>query len=70
MSNTVRIHSFPLSGHAHRVELFASIAGIKHEVNNINLAEGEHKQAAYLAINPAGQVPAIEDGDVATQTQY
>jgi len=65
MSNTVRIHSFPLSGHAHRVELFASIAGIKHEVNNINLAEGEHKQAAYLAINPAGQVPAIEDGDVA-----
>ena len=64
MSNAIRIHSFPLSGHAHRVELFASLAGIAHEVINVNLAEGEHKKPAYLALNPAGQVPAIEDGDV------
>ncbi|TDF42220.1 glutathione S-transferase [Alteromonadaceae bacterium M269] len=64
MSNAVKIYSFPLSGHAHRVELFASIAGIAHEVINVKLAEGEHKQPAYLAINPAGQVPAIVDGEV------
>jgi glutathione S-transferase len=62
MTNSITIHSFPLSGHAHRVELFASLAGIKHEVNNINLAEGEHKQAPFLALNPLGQVPTIEDG--------
>ena len=64
MSNAVKIYSFPLSGHAHRVELFASLAGIPHEVINVNLGEGEHKQPGYLAINPAGQVPAIVDGDV------
>ncbi|OUR62158.1 glutathione S-transferase [Colwellia sp. 39_35_sub15_T18] len=64
MTNTIIIHSFPLSGHAHRVELFASLAGIKHEVNNINLAEGEHKQAPFLVLNPVGQVPTIEDGNV------
>lgn len=64
MTNSLTIHSFPLSGHAHRVELFASIAGIKHEVNNINLPEGEHKQAPFLALNPLGQVPTIEDGNV------
>lgn len=62
MTNSITIHSFPLSGHAHRVELFASLAGIKHEVNNINLAEGEHKQVPFLALNPLGQVPTIEDG--------
>lgn len=62
-NNSIKIHSFPLSGHAHRVELFANLAGIAHEVINLDLAGGEHKQAAYLAINPAGQVPAIEDGD-------
>lgn len=62
MTNSITIHSFPLSGHAHRVELFASLAGIKHEVNNINLAKGEHKQAPFLALNPLGQVPTIEDG--------
>jgi glutathione S-transferase len=63
MTKTIRIHSFPLSGHAHRVELFAGLAGIAHEVVKVDLAAGEHKQDAYLAINPEGQVPVIEDGD-------
>lgn len=62
MTKSIIIHSFPLSGHAHRIELFASLAGIKHEVNNINLAEGEHKKAPFLSLNPLGQVPTIEDG--------
>lgn len=64
MSNAIRIHSFPLSGHAHRAVLFASIAGINHEVLNVDLANGAHKSPEYLAKNPAGQVPMIEDGDV------
>jgi len=63
MSNTIRIHSFPLSGHAHRVRLFASLADIAHEVIDVDLANGAHKQQPFLALNPAGQVPVIEDGD-------
>ena len=63
MTNAIRIHGFPLSGHSHRVELFASIAGINFENVLVNLAEGEHKGAEFLALNPAGQVPVIEDGD-------
>ncbi|WP_420583581.1 glutathione S-transferase family protein [Ruegeria sp.] len=64
MSNSVRIHSFPLSGHAHRAVLFASLAGIEHEVIDVDLAGGAHKSEAFLAMNPFGQVPVIEDGDV------
>ncbi len=64
MSNTIRIHSFALSGHAHRAVLFASLAGIAHEVVNVDLPAGEHKQPAFLQLNPAGQVPVIEDGDI------
>ncbi len=64
MSNTIKIYSFPLSGHAHRVELFASLAGIDHEIVNLDLANGEHKQEKFLELNPVGQVPTIEDGDV------
>lgn len=64
MNKTIKIYSFPLSGHAHRVELFASLAGIKHDVITVDLPAGEHKQPPYLALNPAGQVPTIVDGDV------
>lgn len=64
MSNAIRIHSFPLSGHAHRAVLFASIAGINHDVIDVDLAGGEHKRQPFLAMNPAGQVPVLEDGDV------
>ena len=64
MSNAIRIHSFPLSGHAHRVELFAGLAGIAHETIHVDLASGAQKQPEFLALNPAGQVPVLEDGDV------
>lgn len=64
MANVIKIHSFPLSGHAHRVRLFASVAGIPHEIVEVDLAAGAQKQPAFLALNPAGQVPVIEDGDV------
>lgn len=62
MSNAIRIHRHPLSGHSHRVELLAALAGISHELIDIDLLAGEHKKAPFLALNPAGQVPVIEDG--------
>lgn len=64
MSHTIRIHSFPLSGHSHRVELFANIAKIKHEVVHVDLPSGEHKKEPFLTLNPLGQVPVIEDNGV------
>ncbi len=64
MSNAVRIHRFALSGHSHRVELFASLTGINHDLIDVDLAAGEHKGEAFLALNPAGKVPVIEDRDV------
>ena len=63
MPNAIRIHSFSLSGHAHRVRLFASVAGITHKVIHVDVPAGEHKQAPFLALNPLGLVPVIEDGD-------
>tara|TARA_R110002073_G_scaffold5409_1_gene33313 strand:+ start:17886 stop:18506 length:621 start_codon:yes stop_codon:yes gene_type:complete len=62
MSKTIRIHRHPLSGHSHRVELFASLAKIDHELVDVDLMSGEHKGDAFLRLNPFGQVPVIEDG--------
>ncbi len=64
MTDTVRIHRNPLSGHAHRVELFAGLAGIDHELVDVDVLKGEHKQQPFLDINPFGQIPVIEHGDV------
>lgn len=64
MTNAIRIHSFPLSGHSHRVRLLANLAGIAHEVIHVDLPGGEHKNEPFLALNPLGQVPVIEDGEI------
>ena len=64
MTTAIRIHSFPLSGHSHRVQLFASLAGIPHELVYVDLPKGEHKQPPFLALNPFGEVPVIEDEGV------
>ena len=62
MSNAIRIHRHALSGHCHRVELFAGLAGIDHELVDVDLAAGEHKQEPFLSLNPFAKVPVIEDG--------
>ncbi len=64
MSNAVRIHHFAKSGHAHRALVFAKLAGIAHEVVPVDLAAGAHKSPEFLAMNPNGQVPVLEDGEV------
>lgn len=64
MSNAVRIHRHPLSGHAHRAQLFASLTGVNHELVDVDLLAGEHKKEPFLSLNPAGKVPVLEDGDV------
>ncbi|MDA7966717.1 glutathione S-transferase [Ruegeria sp.] len=64
MPNAVRIHHFPKSGHAHRALVFAKLAGIAHEAVFVDLAAGAHKTPEFLAMNPNGQVPVLEDGDV------
>ncbi|KVN96700.1 glutathione S-transferase [Burkholderia ubonensis] len=60
----IRVYSFPLSGHAHRVRLFLSLLGVPFEVVDVDLAAGEQRRPAFLALNPFGQVPVIDDDGV------
>ncbi|MBX9407380.1 glutathione S-transferase [Pseudomonas baetica] len=60
----IKLYNFPRSGHAHRVELMLSLLHLPTELIFVDLAKGEHKQPAYLAINSFGQVPAIDDEGV------
>src|SRR5688572_23662677 len=64
LAKPIRLYWHPLSGHSHRVELMLSILGLPFEKVAVNLLEREQKTAMFLAKNPFGQVPVIEDGDV------
>ena len=61
----MKLYHHPLSGHAHRARLFASLLGLPHELVEVDLKAGAHKKPDFLRINPFGQVPALEDGEVA-----
>jgi len=60
----LRLYRFPPSGHSHRAELMLSLLGLPTELVTVNLAQGEHKQPAFLAKNSFGQVPVLEDGAI------
>ncbi len=64
MTHTIRLYTFPLSGHAHRVQLFLSLLNLPTELVQVDLTKGAHKTPEFLAINPLGQVPVLQDGDV------
>jgi glutathione S-transferase len=60
----IRLYRFKLSGHSHRVELFLSILRLPVDAIEVDLAAGAQKSPGFLAKNPFGQVPVIEDGDL------
>lgn len=53
-----------LSGHCHRVELFLSLLGLPYQLIEMDLRARAHKAPEFVARNPFGQVPVIEDGEV------
>lgn len=58
----MKLYFHPLSGHAHRARLFITLIGVDADVVEVDLAGGEHKTPAFLALNPFGQIPVLEDG--------
>ena len=62
--STIKLYRYPLSGHSHRVENFLSILGLDAEIITVDLVNGDHKTADFLAKNIFGAVPVLEDGPV------
>jgi glutathione S-transferase len=61
MSKVISLFRHPLSGHAHRVELLLSLLNLTTELVFVDLAKGALKQPEFLAKNPLGQVPVLDD---------
>ncbi|MBR1165292.1 glutathione S-transferase family protein [Bradyrhizobium elkanii] len=57
----MKLYHFALSGHAHRARLFLSLLGIPHELVDVDLKSAAQKRPEFLALNPFGQVPVLDD---------
>lgn len=57
----MKLYFHPISGHAHRAQLFLSLIGAEVDLIEVNLAKGEHKAPEYLKLDRFGQVPLLDD---------
>lgn len=60
----MKLYDVPFSGNCYKVRLFLALLNVPYEIVPIDFLAGEHKSAAFLALNPFGQVPVLTDGDV------
>src|SRR5438094_544146 len=52
---------FALSARVRKVRIVLAEKGLRYEKVNVDLFKGEQKKPEYLAINPYGKVPALQD---------
>ena len=60
-ASPIKFYTFPVSGNTHRVELLLRALGLPFERIDIDLRGKQQKTDAFLAMNPFGQVPVIDD---------
>ncbi|CBI32223.3 glutathione S-transferase F13 [Vitis vinifera] len=60
----LKLHGIPMSTCTTRVLTCLHEKGLDFELVPVNLFAGEHKQPPFLAKNPFGQIPVLEDGDL------
>ena len=62
MARALKLHGFFNSSASYRVRIALALKGIAVEHVAVDLRAGAQDRATYRALNPAGLVPALEDG--------
>ncbi|RYU62543.1 glutathione S-transferase family protein [Methylolobus aquaticus] len=57
----VNLYDMELSGNCYKIRLFCALLGLNYESVPVNLLKGQPKTADFLAVNPRGQVPVLDD---------
>lgn len=61
----ITLYDYVLSGSCYKVRLLLSILDVAYETRAVGFYPGrEHKQPDFLEINPLGQIPVLDDGDM------
>jgi glutathione S-transferase len=59
----VKLYGVPLSAPFRGVEILLKLLNVPFEVVPIDPSKGDQRKPEFLAINPLGQIPAIQEGD-------
>jgi glutathione S-transferase len=60
----IKLYGHPFSLNARKAQWALEELELQYEYQTINIPKGEQKTSEFLAINPAGRIPALTDGDV------
>ena len=60
----MKLYDLSLSGNCYKVRLLAALAGIPLDIVAVDFLAGEHKRPPLIDLNPWGEIPILEDGDV------
>jgi len=60
----IKLHDYELSGSCHKVRLLLGFLQTEYEKRPVDFVSKQHKSAEYLGINPFGELPILEDGDL------
>ncbi|KAJ8434428.1 hypothetical protein Cgig2_002630 [Carnegiea gigantea] len=60
----IKVHGSPISTATFRVVAAVHEKELEYEFVPVDMKSGAHKHPDFLALNPFGQVPALEDGDI------
>ncbi|XP_057424353.1 glutathione S-transferase-like [Lotus japonicus] len=62
--STIKVHGSPISNATMRALVALYEKQLEFEFVPTDMRNGEHKKEPFLSLNPFGQVPALEDGDL------
>ncbi|PKA44882.1 glutathione S-transferase [Rhizobium sullae] len=61
----MKLYDYVLSPSCYKVRLMAALTGVKLELRPVDFHPGaEHRGPELMALNPAGSIPILEDGDL------
>lgn len=59
----MKLYSYYRSSASYRVRIALNVKGVPYEQSFVHLLKAEHSSPEFLKVNPAGLVPALEDGN-------
>ncbi|MEO1510109.1 MAG: glutathione S-transferase family protein [Cyanobacteria bacterium J06633_23] len=59
----MKLYYFPPSPNSRRAQVVAVYLELSVELALINLPQGDQRMADFLALNPTGRIPVLQDGD-------